>query len=1122
MKNNTFPNLYFLKKTRFKQILRIMRITTFLLFVCVFCSFAENTHSQNARVSINKHDVRLDEVLNEIEKQTDYLFVYNNQVNANSKVSLKADNSPVSDVLNTLLKNSNIEYSITGSHIVLYAKENASNSVVQQQNKRIKGVVTDSKNEPIIGANIVVKGTTVGTITGVDGDFAIEVPQNATVIVSYIGYRSKEFIADTRTTFKIELLEDTEILSEVVVTALGIKREEKSLGYSVQKIGNEELSVVKGVNLASSMTGKIAGLAINNSSEISEVPELKLRGESPLIVIDGVAYGNMTLSDISADDIESIDVLKGATASALYGVRGRAGAIMITSKKSGAEGVLTVNISNNTMFSAGYLNMPVAQASYSTGNYGTLEYNSGYVWGDYMDGHEVKQYNPATMEVEMMPLISKGKNNIKNFIRPSLVTNTNVNISQSGKLGGFRVSATQVHQNAQYPNASLDKYILNGGGSINYNKFKLDANLSYKKEMAPNMPKTDYGGGNIFYNMLIWGGTEYDIRDFRDYWKVENQKQNWPFEAWYDNPYYIMNERINKQNKDLFNTNITLTYDVKKNISVMFRSGYDSYNNINENRQSIGDSGQRRGYYKYGQKSGSSFNNDLILNGDFKWHDFGINVIGGLSSYWYQTSDFSANTRGGLSVPGFYSLAASIERPDVSKAINEKALYSAYGKLGLSWKNGIYLDVTARNDWSSTLPSNSRSYFYPSTSGSILPTAFFNPIEDILDFWKIRASWTIAKKDLNVYEINSIYNVNTDVWNGQSTATYPTTLRDPNVKPETERSFELGTDFRFFNNRLGFDYTYFTRLRYDRLIEANISVASGSKKIITNTDEQLQQRGMEFTLRGKPIVNNDFKWETSVNASFWHWYYYQLDPIYSSKDPRVQKGERTDKYFMTDWARDNEGNIIHQAGLPVKNKFQTVMGNRDAKLILGFTNRFTYKNFDLNISIDGRIGGLMYSWTEQAMWHSGAHPDSDNQYRYDEVVNGKNNYIGAGSQVVSGSATFDPYGKVIEDNRVYSPNNVPVSYQSYITNYNENPWDHDARQNILDATFIKMREVALNYSLPKSITQKILMKDVRIGIVGQNLLMWSKEFKYSDPDRGKENLNSPTARYIGFNVNVTL
>lgn len=1122
MKNNTFPNLYFLKKTRFKQILRIMRITTFLLCVCVFCSFAENTHSQNARVSINKHNVRLDEVLNEIEKQTDYLFVYNNQVNANSKVSLKADNSPVSDVLNTLLKNSNIEYSITGSHIVLYAKENASNSVVQQQNKRIKGVVTDSKNEPIIGANIVVKGTTVGTITGVDGDFAIEVPQNATVIVSYIGFRSKEFIADTRTTFKIELLEDTEILSEVVVTALGIKREEKSLGYSVQKIGNEELSVVKGVNLASSMTGKIAGLAINNSSEISEVPELKLRGESPLIVIDGVAYGNMTLSDISADDIESIDVLKGATASALYGVRGRAGAIMITSKKSGAEGVLTVNFSNNTMFSAGYLNMPEAQASYSTGNYGTLEYNSGYVWGDYMDGHEVKQYNPATMEVEMMPLISKGKNNIKNFIRPSLVTNTNVNISQSGKLGGFRVSATQVHQNAQYPNASLDKYILNGGGSINYNKFKLDANLSYKKEMAPNMPKTDYGGGNIFYNMLIWGGTEYDIRDFRDYWKVENQKQNWPFEAWYDNPYYIMNERINKQNKDLFNTNITLTYDVKKNISVMFRSGYDSYNNINENRQSIGDSGQRRGYYKYGQKSGSSFNNDLILNGDFKWHDFGINVIGGLSSYWYQTSDFSANTRGGLSVPGFYSLAASIERPDVSKAINEKALYSAYGKLGLSWKNGIYLDVTARNDWSSTLPSNSRSYFYPSTSGSILPTAFFNPIEDILDFWKIRASWTIAKKDLNVYEINSIYNVNTDVWNGQSTATYPTTLRDPNVKPETERSFELGTDFRFFNNRLGFDYTYFTRLRYDRLIEANISVASGSKKIITNTDEQLQQRGMEFTLRGKPIVNNDFKWETSVNASFWHWYYYQLDPIYSSKDPRVQKGERTDKYFMTDWARDNEGNIIHQAGLPVKNKFQTVMGNRDAKLILGFTNKFTYKNFDLNISIDGRIGGLMYSWTEQAMWHSGAHPDSDNQYRYDEVVNGKNNYIGAGSQVVSGSATFDPYGKVIEDNRVYSPNNVPVSYQSYITNYNENPWDHDARQNILDATFIKMREVALNYSLPKSITQKILMKDVRIGIVGQNLLMWSKEFKYSDPDRGKENLNSPTARYIGFNVNVTL
>ena len=375
----------------------------------------------------------------------------------------------------------------------------ASTPSVQQSVKKISGVITDQNGEPIIGVNVVVKGTTNGTITGLDGDFVLEVPEKSTLVVSYIGYVQKEIAINSNSTYNIKLLEDTQKLDEVVVTALGIKREEKALGYSVQKVGGEELTAVKTTDVASSLTGKVAGLQINNSSELSEAPELKLRGENPLLVIDGVAYGNMSLSDISADDIESIDVLKGATASALYGVRGRAGAIMVTTKKSGKPGSLTVNVSNSTMFSAGFLRMPEAQASYSTGNYGRMEYSSGYVWGDYMDGHEVEQWDPISMEYKVMPLISKGKDNIKNFIRPTLVTNTNINISQSGELGGFRVSATQVHQNGQYPNSSLDKYIINAGGNITYNKFKLDASMSYKKDYVPNMPKADYGGGNIFY-----------------------------------------------------------------------------------------------------------------------------------------------------------------------------------------------------------------------------------------------------------------------------------------------------------------------------------------------------------------------------------------------------------------------------------------------------------------------------------------------------------------------------------------------------------------------------------------------------------------------------------------------
>ena len=1068
-------------------------------------------------VKIREGRLTLKEVISDIEEQTKMSVDYDDKAVDLKTVVAGNQSGELATVLDKILKDTGYSWKITGNHIIISKNQPISQGV----HSKISGRVVDQSGSPIAGAFVVAKGTQNGTITDSNGRFELEASGNSVLRITFMGYADKEVTANGTAPLEITMSEDSERLNEVIVTALGIKREEKALGYSVQKIGGEQLSVVKGSDVASSLTGKISGLSIYNSSEISEKPTLRLRGENPLIVVDGVAYGNMTLNDISAEDIESIDVLKGATASALYGVRGRAGAIMITTKKSGEDGTLTVNISNNTMITAGYLKLPKAQSSYSTGNYGKLEYNSGNVWGDYMDGHEVEQWDPISMGLKVMPLVSKGGNNIKNFMQTGFITNTNVNVSQSGKLGGFRVSATQIHQDGQFPNSQIDKYIMTSSGNIKYKNFNMEANFSYKKEKAPNLPRVNYGNGSILYNMLIWGGTEYDITDYKNYWKVKDQQQNWPFSAWYDNPYYIMHERIDKRDNNLLSVNATLNYDILKNLSVKLRSGYDSYNNNQERRRSIGDSGEKRGYYYYREYDGSSFNNDLILTGNFSWKDFGFDFIAGLSSYWYKDNDFSAYTRGGLSVPGFYSLNASVERIGGGKTTSEKVLYSAYGKLGFSWKSGIFIDVTGRNDWSSTLPSDSRSYFYPSVSASLIPSAFYNPFEEVLDFWKLRTSWTVAKKDLGVYEINRVYNVSTDVWNGLSTATYPSELRDPSIKPETETSFEVGTNLRFFDGRLNFDYTYFTRLRYDRIISADISEASGSSEIITNTSEELRQKGMEFTLSGIPIEKNNFKWESSVNLSFYHWYYAKLDPIHSSKDPRIGKGERIDKFFMTDWEKDHDGNIVHQAGLPVKNKYQTVMGYSDPKYYLGWTNKLTYKNFDLSLSVDGRVGGLLYSWTEQAMWNSGAHPDSDNQWRYDEVVNGKTNYVGKGVKVVSGSASYDPYGKVLEDTREFALNDVPVSYQNYTQVYNENPWDHQARQNIKDATFIKLREVAFNYTLPRKFSEKLKMKNVRVGLIGQNLFIWTKEFRFSDPDRGTENLNTPTARYLGFNINLT-
>ena len=1089
----------------------------------VFSLTILSTNAQ--RVTININNVTLKTAMAQLKKQTGYSFVFKNGVitNLEKRVTVNEKNEPIRQVVDQILSGQDVEYEIQNRSVVVFKKKEAQRTNEGQgknERKTIKGTVLDANGEPMIGVSVKGRDNT-GTITDIDGNFSLNAYEGEALSFSYLGYTTKRVLVGKDQKLNVVLSENATELTGVVVTALGIKREEKALGYSTQQVNSKDLTIVKSSDVATALTGKIAGLDINNSSEISEKPTLTLRGENPLIVVDGVAFKNMSLSELSAEDIESIDVLKGATASALYGERGQSGAIMVTTKKGDSNGTVTVNVSNNTMFSAGFLRMPNVQSSYSTGNYGQLEYGSGYVWGDYMDGHEVDQYDPITMTMKKMPLVSKGKNNVKNFLRSSIVTNTNVNISQSGKLGGYRVSATQVHMDSQYPNSSLDKYIINGIGNISYKKFKLVSSLSYKKEKTPNLPKVDYGMGNILYNMLIWGGTEYDIRDFKQYWKVKDRSENWGFSDWYDNPYYIANERIEKQDYDLLTASANLSYEFSKDIKVMFRSGYDNYCVNDIQRRSIGDATEKRGFYFYQDNRGSSFNNDLMATYKFNFKGITIDGLFGGSIYWYHTSLIGSQTRGGLSVPGFYSLVASAERPDTWKTETEKALYSAYGKMSLSWKDGIYVDATGRNDWSSTLPSSSRSYFYPSVSASFLPTTFYNPIKGVLDFWKLRGSWTVSKQDLGVYENNLNYTVSTDSWNGYSSATYPNNLRDPNCKPQKETSVEIGTNLRLFKNRLNIDYTYFTRLRSDRLTYASVSHASGSSSILTNYNEEIRQKGMELTVSGKPIITKDFTWQTAVNWSYWHWYYGNLDPNYSSKDPRLAKGERCDKYFITDWEYDNDGNMVLQAGLPKRSTVATVIGHSDPKFYFGWTNTFTYKGFQLQLSFDGHVGGLMYSWTEQAMWHSGVNPGSDNQWRYDEVVNHKTNYIAKGVKVVSGSITYDPYGKTISDTRKFAPNDVAVSYQNFIQVYNNNPWDLECRQNIRNSTFIKLRELAINYTLPKQLAQKVLMKDVRLGFVGQNLFMLTSGFKYSDPDRGRENLNTPTCRYLGFNINLT-
>ncbi len=1099
-----------------------MRLTAIMLFVCIGLAYASDSYSQSATLTLNVNNKTVQEVLDEIEKQSEFHFFYNNkQVNTNRVVSIKSNKKNVFNVLEQLFNGTDISYKVLEKNIILSPKTVLGNAIVQQKIKDITGIVTDAKGEPIIGANVLEKGSTNGTITDIDGRFSLSVPNKSTLVISYIGYTTKSIVVGNQNVINIQLEEDTHNLNEVVVTALGIKREEKALGYAVQKVKGDNVAAVKSVDVGTALTGKIAGLNVQNSSEFNEAPSLELRGETPLLVVDGVPYSNITLRDIASDDIESVDVLKGATASALYGSRGGSGAIMITTKRGKEEG-LNVSVNSNTMFNAGFLRLPKVQTSYSTGMNG--KYNSeDFVWGDKMDiGRTAVQWDPINMEWKDMPLVSKGRNNFKNFLEFSFVTNNNVNVVQKGKYGSVRTSLTHIYNKGQYPNTKLNKLNYTVAGDMKYKDFSFEGGLTYNKRFYPNNEGTGYGTGGYIYSMLVWTGTDLDIRDYKNYWYKKDQEQNWPNKVWYDNPYFIANEIVHSSDYDIVNAFMNASYEFTPWLKASLRTGVDSYKEKETWRNSIGAYGgwNKKGYFEEQHKSGYSVNNDFIITAEKKLGDFAIDGFAGTTLYFYQDNLMNGKTSNGITIPGYYSLKASVDPAKVNSTLKKKQVNSVYAKASASWKSSIFIDVTARNDWSSTLPSETRSYFYPSVSASVVASEFIK-MPEWIDFWKIRGSWTQTKSDLEVYDTDRSYSISTNLWDSMNGATYPTTMRGTLVEPSATRSYEIGTAIHFLKNRLHFDVAYYNKLYYNLTKEAAISDACGFEYTLINIDEEHVRKGVELTISADILKSKNWDWNATFNWARDRYFYSKIDPVYSTQKDWVKSGERWDWLGYNDWERDPEGNIIHDNGYPIQSQYSSVAGYEKPDWVFGFNNTIRYKNLTLSFTLDGRVGGVAHSVMDQALWMTGAHRDSDTQWRYDEVVDGKTNYIGEGVKVVSGNVEYDSQGHIVSDTRVFAPNDRPVSYEGYMKLYNGagNVWDAK-HQHILDQTFIKLRELSLSYNIPKTICSKIGMKGASVAFVGNNLFLWTKEFKFSDPDKASENLNSPSLRMLGCNIKV--
>jgi TonB-linked SusC/RagA family outer membrane protein len=982
----------------------------------------------------------------------------------------------------------------------------------------VSGKVTDAHGDPLIGVNITIKGTSTGVISDIDGKYTITVRDNNAVLVfSYVGFATQEIGVGNRREINVTMTEDAVLLEGVVVTALGIKREEKALGYSVQTVEGDRFATVKGVELGSQLTGKIAGITVYNGTDFANEPTIQLRGETPLIVIDDIPFPDLGLRDISQDDIETISVLKGSTASALYGYRGSSGAIIITTKRGAEEG-LHVGFNSSNMFGAGFATMIENQKSYSSGIGGRYD-PEDYVWGDKLDiGRTAKQYDPFTYEWREMPLVSRGKDNFQNFIQQSVATNNNVNVEYKGKNSSFRTSLTHVHHDGLYPNNYSNRFNYIVSGNMKAGNFELDASATIGKYITPQLYGEGYGLTGVIYTFMIWTGPEYDIRDYRDYWVKgkEDVQQNWWSPVWYNNPYFTQYEITRALDQDRYSGRFNATYTFAPWIKAIARVGANGSNQLYEEKTPISTL-RKAPLGEFYQSTNRSFalNADVMVLAEKKVGEFDFDGFVGASIEQRKYTSFDGRTQGGLSIPGFYSLKASVEPIAYGVGAWNRQSNSAFGKFGVSWRSAVFGEVTGRNDWVSTLDASEQSFFYPSVSGSVVLSEFMPKIRNF-EFWKVRASWTQTKIAPDPYAINTTYTINTNSqYKGMSQAIYPTTSRSATLKPATHEEWEIGTEARFLDSRLKADIAYYHRLYYNNQREAAISKASGFSNMLINWDEEYVRRGLEVSLSGDIIRTKDLKWNSLVNYERMRYVYNRIDPVYSQNYYWVKEGELVNWESRTDIDKSPDGQFVHRAdGLLNKTTYPNRF-YKDPDWVWGWSNTVSWKGLTLMVSIDGRVGGQNDNDSDWDMWRTGQHPDSDNEWRYDEVVNGLHNYVGQGVKVTGGTIQYNYDGSIASDTRTFAPNDIETSYEQYIRQmYGGGPLS----TSVFDLTFMKVREIAIGYQVPKKFINKYHLDNLEVSLIGQNLYIWVKEFRWADPDKGQDNENAPLQRYLGFNL----
>ena len=1049
----------------------------------------------------------------------------------------------------------------------------ASTMLYAQKKADITGTVYDSDGTtPAVGCAVTIEGTPTGVITDINGKYKIRGGETQTLVFSSLGYKTQKILIGPKTRIDVTLEADSQEIEGVVVTALGIKRDEKALGYAVTKVDNDVLTSTVSSNWMNALSGKVAGLNFDQASTgpggsmrvtLRGETSINMNGGTALFVVDGVPITSSTTSstsesaynstdgavdfgnaagDINPEDIENVSVLKGPAATALYGSRAANGAIIITTKSGRTTKGIGVTFSSSVSFEkAGF--WPDFQYEYGAGRFGGNPYSfysvdgvsrnwSSYAFGDKFDGHLTYEWPSLNDDGTYTMMEWRPRNFFAGFFDTGVTWNNNISVSgNNGKGTSVRVSVTDVRNDWIVPNTGYKQQTFSISLSQQINKYiKLDAKVNYYRKDSDNLPMTGYGGSSIMYP-LLWNTPNVDAQWFKaDYkkWVREGgdlSKSTQHVSANGNNPYYTAYEQLNKLDRDRVFGNLAATINFTEELSLILRCGMDLNNDFRTQQKPKGAKTYINGMYKEQTVFDYEMNNDFLLRYTKKLNDFDLSAsFGGnnmMQSYRSNTSLAES-----LVVDRDYRLSNSVDRPKVTSIRRQKSINSFYGLISASWRNMIFLDVTGRNDWSSTLAPGNNSYFYPSVSGSVILSDLLHIDTPMVNFLKVRASWANVGNDTSPYQLLNYYN-NSSFTGGFNMSTNKANY---NLKPENVESWEFGVEGRFFDSRLTFDVAFYNATTTNQIISVPVDITTGVYNTIVNAGE-INNRGWEVSARIQPVRNKNIRWDMNFTWSRNRNKVVELAPnldswtiatgprgeiravpggslgdLYGSGYEKAPKGS----YVTADDGStiDVSGwDIVDSDGYPVLASEFENLGNTQADWKAGWMNSISYKNFRLSFSFSAQWGGQAYSFTNAMLGYQGK-IKATLPGRYDGLIHKGVNQNADGTYSINKTVT--------------------ASIESY---YNLRVFNRDnVVNNTFSTSFLKMKDIRLEYSLPKKIAAKTkVLQGASIAFFATNLFCWTNWPQF-DPEiatmngseitKGFETAAFPMTRTYGVNLKL--